>query len=93
MNEYLLTFELDKDSEQIFVHGDPEGLEYFSRALLKLAKQARNGGFPHDHFFTEEWGGYELSSEQQGEDGKLIKHVKVYCWPHTKEGDKPSEET
>ena len=92
MNGYLLTFELDKESEQISVHGDPEGLEVFANALLKLAEKAKDGEFPHDHFFTEEWGGYELSSDTQGEDGKLINHVKVYCWP-TKEGAKPYGET
>ena len=92
MEDYLLTFELDKDSEQIFVHGDPAGLKYFAKALLKLAEKAEDGEFPHNHFFTEEWGGYELSSEPQGSEGKLVHHVKVYGWP-TKDGSKPYEKT
>jgi len=92
MDNHLLTFELDKESEQIFIHGDPARLEYFANALLKLAAQAKKGELPHDHFMTEEWGGYELSSEPLAEDGKLINHVKVYGWP-TAEGAKPHEET
>jgi len=92
MDEYLLTFELDGESEQIFVHGDPAGLEYFAKSLLRIAEKAKEGEFPHDHFFTEEWGGSELSSEPQGKEGKLINHVKVYGWPN-KEGAKPYEKT
>ena len=92
MNDYLLTFELDKDAEQVFVHGDPAGPEYFANELLKMAAQAKKGEFPHDHFFTEEWGGNELSSEKQGTEEKLINHVKVFCWPSS-EGAKPYGKT
>lgn len=90
MDDYLLTFELDKESEQIYVHGDPVGLEYFAKALLSIAQGAKEGEFPHDHFFTKEWGGNELSSKSQEKEGKLINHVKVYGWPN-KEGAKPYE--
>ncbi|MDH5458614.1 MAG: Imm32 family immunity protein [Nitrospinota bacterium] len=92
MDDYLLTFELDKESEQIYVHGDPTGLEFFAKALLDLAHQTREGGFPHDHFFTKEWGGNGLSSKPQEKEGKLINHVKVYGWPDN-EGAKPYEKT
>jgi len=92
MNNYLLTFELDNESEQIFVHGDPDGLECFAKSLLKIAEEARSGKFPHEHFFTKEWGGDELSSEQQEKEGKLVNHVKVYGWPNSK-GAKPYEQT
>jgi len=92
MKNYLLTFELDSESEQLFVHGDPDGLEYFAKSLLKISEEAKAGEFPHEHFFTEEWGGDELSSEQQGNEGKLINHVKVFGWPNNK-GAKPYEKT
>ncbi len=88
MNEYLLTFETDEEAEQIFINGDAEGLEYFANALLKIAELAKSGDFPHEHFFTEEWGGNELSSERQSENSKLINHVKVYGWQNIK-GVKP----
>ena len=92
MENYLLTFEVDKEAEQIFIHGDPVGLERFANALLKIAKSAKDWDFPHDHFFAEEWGGDDLSSVPQSEDGKPVSHVQIYGWP-TKEGAKPYEKT
>ena len=92
MKDYLLTFELDDDFEQIFVHGDAAGLEHLASQLMKLASRAKAGEFPHDHYFTEEWGGQELSSERQSAQGKLINHVKVYGWP-TQKGAKAHEKT
>jgi hypothetical protein len=92
MEDYLLTFETDDEGEQIFIHGDAAGLEFFAKQLLEIAAKAKAGKFPHDHYFTKEWGGYELSSEQQSETGKLINHVKVYGWP-TLQGAKPYAKT
>ncbi|MFC6327164.1 Imm32 family immunity protein [Alloalcanivorax gelatiniphagus] len=88
MMDYLLTFEIDESSEQVSIHGDPEGLAFLAKELLKLAERAKSGDFPHDHYFTEEWGGYQLSSEQQSEKDRLVNHVKIYGWP-TKEGGRP----
>jgi hypothetical protein len=92
MEDYLLTFETDDEGEQIFIHGDAQGLEYFAKTLLKISEQAKSGDFPHDHFFTPEWGGSELSSEKQSEDTKLVNHVKVYGWPNNL-GAKPYEKS
>ena len=92
MNEYLLTFETDEEAEQVFIHGDAAGLEYFAKELLRIAGQAKTGDFPHDHYFTQEWGGDELSSEQQSKEGRLINHVKVFGWPTT-QGAMPYEKT
>ena len=93
MDNHLLAFQIDKDSEQVFVHGDSAGLEFLAKQLLDLAAKARAGEFPHTHFFSEEWGGDgELSSEPQKKDEKLIHHVKVYGWP-TIEGAKPYAKT
>jgi len=92
MAEYLLAFEIDQETEQVFVHGDPAGLEYFAKKLMDIAAEAKSGDFPHDHFFTEEWGGHELSSQQQSENMKIINHVKVFGWP-TSEGGKPYVKT
>jgi hypothetical protein len=88
MDDYLLTFETDEKGEQVFVHGDPAGMQYFAEQLLEIAAKAKAGEFPHDHYFTEKWGGNELSSEQQSEQSRLINHVKVYGWPTVK-GSKP----
>lgn len=80
MNEYLLTFELDEDAEQISVHGDAAGLEYFARQLLGIAAKIKLGEVSHEHYFTSEWGGNELSSKKQSNRDSLINHVKVYGW-------------
>ena len=88
MEDYLLTFEIDEEGEQVFVHGDPSGLEYFAKQFLEIAAKAKAGEFPHHHYFTKEWGGNELSSERQSEKCRLVHHVKVYGWPTVK-GGKP----
>ena len=46
MGDYLLTFEIDEQGEQAFVHGDPAGLEYFAKQLLEIAERAKAGDFP-----------------------------------------------
>lgn len=88
MADFLLTFEVDTEGQQLFIHGDPAGLERFAELLSQLAEDAKAGDFPHDHLFTEEWGGEDLSSVKQGRETRLINHVKVYGWP-TVEGAKP----
>ena len=46
--------------------------------LNKLLKSAEKGKNDHSHLMTEDWGGYELSSESQG--GEIFNYVKIYCW-------------
>ena len=92
MKDFLLTFEVDEKAEQLFIHGDPVGLERFAKTLLQLAQVAKSGDFPHEHLFSEEWGDQYLSSERQSKDTRLINHVKVYGWP-TIEGAKPYQTT
>ena len=91
MSDHLLTIELDPEGDQVFIHGDAAGLRYLGEAFLRLADKARNGEQPHDHFMTEEWGGYELSSEAQAEDWTLINHLKVYGWPVTESAKSDAE--
>ena len=88
MTDDLLTFELDAEKEQLFIHGDATGLHRLAKILEHLANLANNGDFPHDHLFTEEWGGDGLSSEEQENDHLHLNHVKIYGWPN-KEGAKP----
>jgi len=80
----LLTFELGKDSDELFIHGDPEGLRRLSDLLQKLASIAERGEFPHEHLFAPEWGGDELSSQAQEKDHRCLLHVKIFGWPDTK---------
>lgn len=84
----LLTFELDSDKDQLFIHGDPSGLRRLGKLLEHLADQAEQGDFPHGHYFTEEWGGEDLSSVPQEEGHECLNHVKIYGWPDAR-GSKP----
>ena len=88
MNSDLLTFELDANKDQLFIHGDPAGLRRFGKLLEHLANQAEVGKFPHDHYYAEEWGGNDLSSVPQEEGHECLHHVKVYGWPDAR-GSKP----
>ncbi|MRD46704.1 Imm32 family immunity protein [Caenimonas koreensis] len=84
----LLTFELGKDSDELFIHGDPSGLRRLSKLLDSLAEAADRGEFPHAHLFAAEWGGEELSSKEQEEGHRCLPHVKVFGWPDSS-GAKP----
>lgn len=77
-----LTVELNKDKDEVFIHGSPEGLRYLAQQLNVIAAAAEQHGKSHDHFMTEQWGGKELSSELHGgtESGFLINHLIVYGW-------------
>lgn len=82
MPDYLLNFELSEHKDELFIHADEEGLRFLVDEFSKLLSHTKEGNFDHTHLMTEEWGGYELSSESQG--GEIINHVKIYCW----KGDK-----
>ena len=84
----LLVFELAEEKDQLFIHGDPAGLRRFAKLLTHLANQAEAGEFPHDHYFTQDWGGDDLSSEPQESNHMCLNHVKVYGWPDNR-GSKP----
>ncbi len=89
----LLTFELGKDGGELFIHGDPKGLRRLSELLQNLAVAAEAGHFPHEHMFTSEWGGCELSSEVQEKGHSGLHHVKIYGWPDARGAMPYSEST
>ena len=73
----MLTFEWDKDSEQLEIHADSEGLEELVKQIKKLTGFEGN---EHLHLMTEDWGGEELSNDKQNEKSELIHHVKIFKW-------------
>lgn len=77
-DKFLLTFERGENKDELYIHTDLNGLDNLIDELNKLLKSAEKGKNDHMHLMTEEWGGYELSSESQG--GEVLNHVKVYCW-------------
>jgi hypothetical protein len=85
MPDHLLTFELAKDGDELFIHADAAGLRYLASALTRLAQHAEAGRKEHTHLMTEDWSGHELSSVAQGTDGSLLHQVTIHGWPK-KEG-------
>ncbi|MEN9678533.1 MAG: hypothetical protein RIS76_4429 [Verrucomicrobiota bacterium] len=85
MSDHLLTFELAKDSKELFIHADAAGLRYLAAALTRLAHDAEAGRKEHTHLMTEDWSGHELSSVAQGSAGCLLHRVTIHGWPK-KEG-------
>lgn len=80
MAEKMLTFELSKDSDQLEIHGNKEGLEHLTAIVLKLlhCKNQKE----HSHLMTEAWGGYDLSSETHMKEGRLLNMVTIFYWPN-----------
>ena len=76
-DKFLLTFEQDERKDVLYIHADLNGLENLIDELNKLLESARKSGKDHIHLMTEEWSGYELSSESQG--GEIIHQVNIHC--------------
>jgi len=53
---------------------DKKGLEFLKGQIEKLLENRTT----YAHLMTPNWGGCELSEEKQGENNKLINHVKIY---------------
>ena len=73
----MLSFEWNEDLEQLEIHTDSTG-------LLELKKHLDNliysDDYEHVHLMTENWGGTELTNNQQNNETKLIHHVKIFKW-------------
>ncbi len=76
MADDLLTFEVSQDGDELEIHGDRAGLMRLARTLEALASRPAPD---HDHLFTPDWAGDELSSEAQGE-GKVLNKVTIRHW-------------
>lgn len=68
----------------VYIHADLEGLEALERSISALRRHVAEGRCEHDHFFTEAWGGSELSAtmlEQERTDRcRQVHHLKLYGW-------------
>jgi hypothetical protein len=81
MPNHILTFEIGKDAEELFIHGDETGLRLLAKVASHLADDAAAGKKEHTHLMTEDWAGNELSSEKQGTKEKLLHSVTIHAWP------------
>jgi hypothetical protein len=51
----LLTFELSKKGNELFIVGDSDTLRFLAAKLTRLAEEADKGRPDHAHLTTEEW--------------------------------------
>lgn len=75
MNNKLLSFELRDSGEEIEIHCNEEGLDALIH-YLEIVKHHKT----HEHLFSDEWGGNELTSEVQGAGNKLVNKVTIRYW-------------
>ena len=77
MKEYMLSFELLKDNDEIEIHATKEGLEFLKIQIEMILKMEQN---EHIHLITESWGGKELTEELQNNEGTIINKVTLFKW-------------
>lgn len=81
-HEPQLGFEVDREVEQLSIHGDPDGLRRLAKQLERLASAVEaSGEMDHLHLFSEQWGDGEISSAARDTACHPIHHVKFYVWP------------
>ena len=77
--DYLLTFELSKDGDELAIHLDQHGLDVLLAALNRLHN--RGSSSPNDmHLMSNMWGGDKLSGEAQSPDSTLLHKVDLRLW-------------
>jgi len=79
MPDYLLTFELSKDRDELFIHGNAAGLRYLARVASRLAEHADGGRREHDHLMTEEWSC--ATDDNSCPAASLLNQVTIRGWP------------
>jgi hypothetical protein len=77
--EKILTFEYSQQRDLLELHLNKAGAEFLKNVLAKLIDN--NNNCDH-HFMTPDWGGDELSNEQQNlsDDMKLLHQLKIMYW-------------
>lgn len=70
----MITVELSDDIEQLHIHLDDQG----RKKLLKILNDLKP--LDHEHLMTPNWGGNELSDEQQGERCILLNAMTIHLW-------------
>ena len=78
----LLAFVAAEGSDEIFLHVDKEGAGILIAALERIQRALESDEVDHEHLFSEEWGGWELSVSDQVDKGRgrPIHHLKIYGW-------------
>lgn len=79
MSDKLFTVEAIPDEEKVEIHLDDNGLTLLIEQLELLKKSKDND---HLHFFTNKFGGDELTNEKQNQslNAIFIHHLKIFLW-------------
>jgi hypothetical protein len=80
----LLSVATSPEGDVVYIHANKAGLETLARVIERLKTKLEKGECDHDHLFTEEWGGHELTTTmldpERKEGCKQVHHVKIYSW-------------
>lgn len=74
-NNFLLSFELSKDGDELDIHCDDFGLDNLLSILSGL-----KGKVKHEHLMTPGWGGNGLSEDAQSKGSKVLNKVTIHKW-------------
>lgn len=81
---YLLSVTASRDGDAVQIHANRAGLEELSRVVDRLRVKLEKGECDHDHLFTTDWGGGELTASmldtEEGDECHQVHHVKIYSW-------------
>lgn len=72
--KYDCYFEV-KEDETLEIFASRNGLKYLIDELTLLLNSKNSD---HTHFFSPEWGGFEMSEGLYDEENEKICHVKIY---------------
>lgn len=74
--EKILTFEISHEDEILEIHMNSLGAKYLIDLLENMFRENKSN---HNHLFSENWGGHELTVEKQNlnPDYELIDGVKI----------------
>jgi hypothetical protein len=80
----MLSIVAEQSGDVIYLHADLAGLEALERAISSLRQHIANGECEDSHFFSESWGGAELTEsmlpQEQSSGCKQVHHRKLCGW-------------
>ena len=66
----MITIEIDSNSEEVFIHGEPANLRGFAQKLWAISEQAEQRGQYEEQLTTKYDSEIELSSTPRGDSAK-----------------------
>lgn len=81
--DYLLSVVSNSDGDMVSIHLDLKGVENLIAELESLKDVLLKNENEHTHLFSEDWGGYHLTTtklEHQEVEVNQVHHVKIYAW-------------